>query len=456
MYILLGILFLILLFNFSKFVSNKFNEKIPKLIITLSVIFGFLMVVSALSIWFFNTNDPMEIQIAANSIVNNEPILNNNYFSTYPNNLLILLINSLIFKITDLFNISIFNSKILVIINCILISIVSLLIPKIVKLLNFPVEYQFFSYLLFVIFIGFSPWNIIFYSDIFGIFLITLIIFLFLKYIGNSKNIYIYILVFLCFPSYNLKPHIILLYIPIIIYSLIFLHNKLKKNLIKIVVLFMLSFSLTKLSINSIPISLDTNNRVPITHFFMMGLNSDSNGVFNFDDLVLSRSVNNLNERIQLNLDVSYERIKNLGAKGLLIHAFKKNLATYNDGLFSWEFDTNVHAEKIGENDNLIEKFFKNIYYTSGSYYFYYYSLIQSIWLAILFFNAVSTISNNKIFKSDYDKLYKYTILVLSILAITLFLTIFECRARYIYQFTPIYILISLYGINSLNIFSKK
>ena len=41
MYILLGILFLILLFNFSKFVSNKFNEKIPKLIITLSVIFGF-------------------------------------------------------------------------------------------------------------------------------------------------------------------------------------------------------------------------------------------------------------------------------------------------------------------------------------------------------------------------------------------------------------------------------
>ena len=199
MYILLGILFLILLFNFSKFVSNKFNEKIPKLIITLSVIFGFLMVVSALSIWFFNTNDPMEIQIAANSIVNNEPILNNNYFSTYPNNLLILLINSLIFKITDLFNISIFNSKILVIINCILISIVSLLIPKIVKLLNFPVEYQFFSYLLFVIFIGFSPWNIIFYSDIFGIFLITLIIFLFLKYIGNSKNIYIYILVFLCF-----------------------------------------------------------------------------------------------------------------------------------------------------------------------------------------------------------------------------------------------------------------
>ena len=86
----------------------------------------------------------MEIQIAANSIVNNEPILNNNYFSTYPNNLLILLINSLIFKITDLFNISIFNSKILVIINCILISIVSLLIPKIVKLLNFPVEYQFF------------------------------------------------------------------------------------------------------------------------------------------------------------------------------------------------------------------------------------------------------------------------------------------------------------------------
>ena len=86
----------------------------------------------------------------------------------------------------------------------------------------------------------------------------------------------------------------------------------------------MLSFSLTKLSINSIPISLDTNNRVPITHFFMMGLNSDSNGVFNFDDLVLSRSVNNLNERIQLNLDVSYERIKNLGAKGLLIHAFKK------------------------------------------------------------------------------------------------------------------------------------
>ena len=66
--------------------------KNTKLIITLSVIFGFLMVVSALSIWFFNTNDPMEIQIAANSIVNNEPILNNNYFSTYPNNLLILLL----------------------------------------------------------------------------------------------------------------------------------------------------------------------------------------------------------------------------------------------------------------------------------------------------------------------------------------------------------------------------
>ena len=59
------------------------------------------------------------------------------------------------------------------------------------------------------------------------------------------------------------------------------------------------------------------------------------------------------------------------------------------------------------------------------------------------------------LFAGIKDKKDKNSILYLSIIGITLFLTIFECRARYLYCYSPIFITLSMIGLNNLKQLKK-
>lgn len=84
------------------------------------------------------------------------------------------------------------------------------------------------------------------------------------------------------------------------------------------------------------------------------------------------------------------------------------------------------------------------MYYNNGEYYKYFESYLQSIWLLILFISIFS------IFKIRNHELL---VIHLTIIGITLFLLLFEARARYLFLYSPYYLL--LFVIGTANIYKK-
>mgnify|MGYP001675817172 CR=1 FL=1 len=84
----------------------------------------------------------------------------------------------------------------------------------------------------------------------------------------------------------------------------------------------------------------------------------------------------------------------------------------------------------------------------NGKYNVIYTQFVQCLWIGILVFNM---------FSYKDSKFTKVAIIILGILGLYIFETIFEARSRYIFVYVPLYILIGVMGIkNSINWISKK
>lgn len=84
----------------------------------------------------------------------------------------------------------------------------------------------------------------------------------------------------------------------------------------------------------------------------------------------------------------------------------------------------------------------------NGKYNVIYTQFVQCLWIGILVFNM---------FSYKDSKFIKVAIIILGILGLYIFETIFEARSRYIFVYVPLYILIGVMGIkNSINWISKK
>ena len=66
---------------------------------------------------------------------------------------------------------------------------------------------------------------------------------------------------------------------------------------------------------------------------------------------------------------------------------------------------------------------------------------MQSVWILILFFN---------IFSLKNIRNYKLLVIPLSIIGITIFLLLFESRARYLLLYAPFYIILFVIGMNNI------
>ena len=81
---------------------------------------------------------------------------------------------------------------------------------------------------------------------------------------------------------------------------------------------------------------LDDEKAMTMTHYFMMGLNEESDGVYSEEDVNFSRSFENKAERKKGNMEVIKQRFQKMGIGGYIRHLAKKNIANYNDGTFAW------------------------------------------------------------------------------------------------------------------------
>ena len=427
-------------------------------------------------------------------MTNNTDKIMHGYYSRYANNLFLTYIFLNIYKLSKV--IGIYNGYFLLLfIQSIIFSVGGYLIYKIADM-YFKERYKIYSvctWIIYMTIVGLSPHIVLTYSDGIGMFLSLLLTYIIFKLedrkiLKNKKEIIrnrilktILILFFtnLTIISYYIKPQIIIISIAYGIIKLMniivniikkyiiklktikskkIVENKNKKrtNIYYIIIILMIiltgymTYTYIRKANNSMGISVDKEKRFNITHYAMLGWNTESKGVFTIKDENFSGKYKTLKERQKGNMEELLRRIGEMGIGGVINQIATKTLTNYNDGTFSGVATFVYIREKYeieGLNNNLSD-FLKNIYYENGKYNMIYTQFVQCLWMGILVFNMFSY--------SD-SKSTKAVIVILGVIGLYIFETIFEARSRYIFVYVPLYILIGVMGIkNTINWTSRK
>lgn len=378
------------------------------------------------------------------------------YFSWYPNNIFAVYTLVFFYKIAAVVHKQ--NPYIVIVaINNLLVNISVLLatlsIYKITKKKPVTSVCMVFG----VILIGLSPWIVIPYTDTLGmIFPIGAVFcYVFLK----NRYLRYFLFVALCGMGYLYKPTVLIGVIALAIiksFSLLkrLLCNKLKfkivvKTSICILMAVLWVAGLNKAVIGMNKTELDENKAMTMTHYLMLGLNETTEGVYSEDDVNYSKSFENKEARKKGNIEVIKQRYQEMGVSGYIIQLVKKNLSNYNDGTFAWHREGNFFVE-IPEKNSMTATFLRRFYWwTEGgeeNMYQVFASIEQVVWFFVLLCIAGCILPERKTNNVE-------GIIALTLIGVSLFLLLFECRARYLYIFSPLYVVLAGIGLDKIDCF---
>ena len=429
----------------------------------------------------------------------------NGYYSRYANNLFLTYIFLNVYKIGEVIGIQ--NGYFLLLfIQSIMFSVGGFLIYKIADM-YFKEKYKIYSictWIIYMLIVGLSPHIVLTYSDGIGMFLSLILTYIIFKLekdkdINKDKNkindgkeknkllqkssisriILILLFTNLSILGYYIKPQIIIIsiaYVTIKILNISYLtymviknknedrengrrvrRKRIKKEIIYyiflsilIIITGFLIYTYIKKANNSMGINVDREKRFNITHYAMLGWNTESKGVFTVKDENFSGKYEKLKDREKANLEELKRRITEMGLGGVINQIARKILTNYNDGTFSG-VATFVYIRKEYNIEGInkeLSKFLKNIYYENGKYNMLYTQIMQCLWIGILIFNM---------FSYNDGKSTKISIVILGIIGLFIFEILFEARSRYIFIYVPLYIFLGVIGLrNVLSFFVVK
>lgn len=199
-------------------------------------------------------------------------------------------------------------------------------------------------------------------------------------------------------------------------------------------------------------VNLDSNRTFGITHFLMMGTNPTSFGSFSYDDVVLSFTCANASERTAVNLSTWKSRLADLGARGYIALLGRKSLSNYMDGSFGWNNEGDFVKEIIGDNEYLLRWFgientsenTSNSQLTASIEPFCY--LAQILWFITIFGVLACPYKQQNLNARNAWISQSTNCMMIAILMLSMFLMIFECRARYLFLYTPLFVILAMIG----------
>lgn len=226
-----------------------------------------------------------------------------------------------------------------------------------------------------------------------------------------------------------------------------------EKHLLKPLLLSLLTVAITFFAVKAgtgflcshYHIQLDNEQSFGIAHFWMMGLNPETKGVYSAEDVRYSRSFVTASERTQANIAVGKQRLQEMGFFGTLKQLAQKMLTLYNDGTFAWGKEGNFLQTVFDPPNTKAAPFLRSIYYPDGSRYLYFTTFEQFIWLMILLLSAAGLFNS---FSHKHAK--TLNILWLTWIGLTVFELLFEVRARYLYTNVPLFCVLAAVGIENI------
>lgn len=369
------------------------------------------------------------------------------YFSTNPNNILILLIEHAIWVIFNRPSVYLF-SKILSVVNLFAVDSSLIIIIYLLKKLLKRKKTIFFSSICFTCLIVLPAWILIPYTDTFGLFMTCIsVLFIYKAYISDKKNIWIVFNVVTFCVSYFFKPSLVITYVAalLILITTGLSNIRYKKDfkvsqLLLTVIVLIVSFGCIKFTINNQKfIKVDNSKSETLTHFVAMGM--IRSGGYHLPDVQMDARISNPQKRNQANIKLIKKRLTDFGSpfnyEKFLI---RKQINNTADGTFAWGVDGIFLKPYSSNNKKLNDTFARKMFSKNGVAAlndYEYMFLVQFVWIIVLFM-CLMCVTNS----SWIVQLLKY-----GIVGFFIFLLIFEGgRSRYVIQFLPLIILLSGIG----------
>lgn len=429
-----------------------------RIVIIVAVSFFFLQLYISYNIFFVTGWDSGAYVIPAARLVSQHAELGesiNSYFSMYPNNLFLVNIYALILKVNEKVGIFCGEDQLMSIVfcNCLISSLTCILIYKSGKKIT-NVSYAFWGYLISLVLIALSPWGVICYSDSFVLFIPILILYV---YISGIPVFWKTVSLLICgYIGYSIKPQAIICLIAVLIACILQIDRTMSKKkeyiqmfcgvVVSVLMITCMSYSLNKIYEKE-GFILDSQKKMGMTHFLMMGMNPDTLGVWNGEDVEISSECRTSQERTQKNLDVVRERLKSFGMGGYFKLLSQKMLTNFNDGTFAWGEEGSFYAIMTADKNTAIAPRLKAAFYNNGAHFWLYSGMVQFVWIIVLilcFFKSITSVL-------DKDKMKNSELAIcLSLIGIIIFELLFEARARYIYIYVPLFILYGMSGIEQI------
>lgn len=433
--------------------------KLP-LIIVSSILLFIAEVIYSVSAFFYSDWDPAGILDCVYKLLRGTPDgISLDYFSAHPNNLMLVFIYLTLLRAGALFGTE--TVLILVIFQALLFTLSGVLVFYILSDV-FSVKTGYVSWLIFAFWIGLDPYILITYSDAVGLIfpLISLRLFQIMIKDGISGRKRLILSVLLGITAafgYSVKPQTVIMYIAVCLVLLLKTVFIKKRELLTAVILSAAGLIITTFLINglfypSLKLDLNKDKSFGFAHYIMMGLNPETDGVYSNEDTELTNGIADPKERRDKNLEIAGERIRAYGLKGMAGHLVRKQLINFGDGTFSWGIDGNFFAgSTLGDmpevkEDSPLRPFILSFIVMGEKNYSVFQIVMQLIWLTVLFFGTCGGV----LLLGEKKNTDLLTVICLSITGLTLFELIFEAKARYLFTFTPVFLLAGIYGAHGL------
>ena len=413
----------------------------------LTVLFIFIQIYICYNAYFYTGWDVSVLLSEAFRVAEDQPLTALEYFSSYPNNLLLLRIFSLIRKLDLCVGVLDVQQGIMGIlcVQCLLSGLTGYFLFQILR--KYTVVGAWAGWFCYLVLVGTSGWILIPYSDSWGLIFPAAILYLYVK-LQNGKHTGVkwgLLGALSCF-GYHIKPQISIVFIAVVMVELF--RRKPKRQVYRWGVWYVLagiflSSVLYGWLVGDLTKQLDGEKAFEMSHYVMMGLNQQNNGGYLEADVEFSRSFPVREERVKANLEVAGQRLKDIGVPGFGRHLVRKLMTNYGDGTFGWRNEGTFFSYVYELKNKRVSPALRNIIWGDGLANAVNETLKQGLWLWVL----MASLGLAGCRKTADAPLLAVS---LAVIGSVLFGLLFEARARYVYLYVPFYIAAAVPGFRKM------
>ncbi len=186
----------------------------------------------------------------------------------------------------------------------------------------------------------------------------------------------------------------------------------------------------------------DASRAVTWHHYLRMGLNEYSTGGYNSEYYqIINEYIDRpVSERHAEEIRQVREALRERGLIGTIYFYLRKSVMNYNDGSFSWYMEGNFHFQEYQDiSQSSFKPLLREIYWYDGKEYRLYLTCSQLAWLFTLLLlpgTAVWLLCK----KGEEEGTDGAAAILMTLIGATLFVMLFEGRARYLLNLAPIYV----------------